>query len=62
MSNSEKEMKFFKDGLTEGIEIARQMLCKVLKKDFDSFGEAAAHVDLLIIEKEKNEINTRPNI
>jgi hypothetical protein len=62
MSNSEKEVILFKNGVTEGIEIARQMLCSALKQDFDSFGKAVAHVDLLIIEKEKNEINTRPNI
>lgn len=62
MYNSEKEVILFKSGVTEGIEIARQMLCAALKQDFDSFGKAVAHVDLLIIEKEKNEVNTRSDV
>ena len=45
----------YKEGIAEGFEIARQMLCKSLGKDLPSFGQAVAHVDKLIWEKENNE-------
>ena len=45
----------YKEGIKEGMEIARQMLCKSLGKDLDSFGKACAHVDKLIWEKERYE-------
>jgi hypothetical protein len=35
------------------MEIARQMLCKSLDKDIDSYGRALAHVDVMIIEMER---------
>ena len=47
----------YKDGLAEGIEIARQMLCKTLGQDIESYGKALAQVDKLIWEK-KREKNT----
>ena len=45
----------YKEGIAEGMEIARQMLCKSLGKEIDSFGRALAHVDKLIWEKERHE-------
>ena len=45
----------YKEGIEQGIEIARQMLCKSLGEDLDSFGKACAHVDKLIWEKERYE-------
>lgn len=45
----------YKDGIAEGLEIARQMLCKTLGKDIDSYGKALAHVDKLIWEKKRYE-------
>jgi len=45
----------YKEGIAEGLEIARQMLCKTLGKDIDSYGKALAHVDKLIWEKERYE-------
>jgi len=51
---SEIHTKAYKDGIKEGMEIARQMLCKSLGKDIDSYGKALAHVDVMIIEMERN--------
>ena len=48
----------YKDGIAEGLEIARQMLCKALGQDIDSYGKAVAQVDKLIWEKERNEKST----
>jgi hypothetical protein len=45
----------YKEGIEQGIEIARQMLCKSLGKEIDSFGRACAHVDKLIWEKARYE-------
>ena len=45
----------YKEGIAEGFEIARQMLCKSLGKDLPSFGQAVAHVDKLIWEKDRHE-------
>lgn len=45
----------YKEGIAEGLEIARQMLCKSLGEDLDSFGKACAHVDKLIWEKARYE-------
>jgi hypothetical protein len=45
----------YKEGIAEGFEIARQMLCKSLGKDLESYGQAVAHVDKLIWEKERHE-------
>ena len=52
---SDVRTQAYKDGIAEGFEIARQMLCKSLGKDLDSFGKACAHVDKLIWEKERYE-------
>ena len=49
----------YSDGVKEGMEIARQMLCKALGKEIDSFGKAVAHVDLLIIKLDQYEKTTR---
>lgn len=48
---SDVRTQAYKDGIAEGIEIARQMLCKALGQDIDSYGKAVAHVDKLIWEK-----------
>ena len=45
----------FKEGIDQGIEIARQMLCNALGQEIDSFGRACAHVDKLIWEKARYE-------
>jgi len=45
----------YKEGIAEGLEIARQMLCKSLGKDIESYGQAVAHVDKLIWEKKHYE-------
>jgi len=52
---SDVRTQAYKDGIAEGMEIARQMLCKSLGKEIDSFGRALAHVDKLIWEKERYE-------
>jgi hypothetical protein len=52
---SDVRTQAYKDGLAEGMEIARQMLCKSLGMDVDSFGKACAHVDKLIWEKARYE-------
>ena len=46
----------YKEGIAEGIEIARQMLCSSLGEDIDSFGKACAHVDKLIWEKSREKV------
>jgi hypothetical protein len=45
----------FKEGLEQGIEIARQMLCNALGQEIDNFGRACAHVDKLMWEKARYE-------
>ncbi len=45
----------FKEGIDQGIEIARQMLCNALGQEIDSFGRACAHVDKLMWEKARYE-------
>jgi hypothetical protein len=50
---SDVRTQAYKDGIKEGMEIARQMLCKSLGKDIDSYGRALAHVDVMIIEMER---------
>jgi hypothetical protein len=50
---SDVRTQAYKDGVAEGMEIARQMLCKSLGKDIDSYGRALAHVDVMIIEMER---------
>lgn len=52
---SDVRTQAYKDGIREGMEIARQMLCKSLEKDIDSFGRACAHVDKLMWEKKHYE-------
>lgn len=52
---SDVRTQAYKDGIAEGLEIARQMLCKSLGMEIDSFGRACAQVDKLIWEKERNE-------
>lgn len=47
----------YKDGIAEGLEIARQMLCKTLGQEIESYGKALAQVDKLIWEKERHEKN-----
>lgn len=50
---SDVRTQAYKDGISEGMEIARQMLCKTLGKDYDSFGVALAQIDMMIIEMER---------
>ena len=52
---SDVRTKSYKEGIDQGLEIARQMLCKSLGMEIDSFGRACAQVDKLIWEKERNE-------
>jgi len=54
---SEVQSSAYKDGVKEGIEIARQMLCKSLGKEVLSFGQAVAHVDILMLKVEQYEKN-----
>ena len=54
---SEVQSSAYKDGVKEGIEIARQMLCKSLGKEVPSFGQALAHVDILMLKVEQYEKN-----
>jgi hypothetical protein len=54
---SEVQSSAYKDGVKEGIEIARQMLCKSLGKEVPSFGQALAHVDILLLKVEQYEKN-----
>jgi hypothetical protein len=54
---SEVQSSAYKDGVKEGIEIARQMLCKSLGKEVPSFGQAVAHVDILMLKVEQYEKN-----
>lgn len=50
---SDVRTQAYKDGVAEGVEIARQMLCNTLGKDIDSFGKALAQIDMMIIEMER---------
>jgi hypothetical protein len=50
---SDVRTQAYKDGIKEGMEIARQMLCKSIGKDIESYGKALAHVDVMIIEMER---------
>jgi len=50
---SDVRTQAFKDGIAEGMEICRLMLCNTLGKDIDSFGKALAQVDMMIIEMER---------
>jgi hypothetical protein len=52
---SDVRTQAYKDGIAEGLEIARQMLCNTLGKDIESYGKALAHVDKLIWEKARYE-------
>jgi hypothetical protein len=52
---SDVRTQAYKDGIAEGLEIARQMLCKTLGEEIDSYGQALAHVDKLIWEKSRYE-------
>jgi hypothetical protein len=54
---SEVHTSAYKDGVKEGMEIARQMLCKSLGKEVPSFGQAVAHVDILMLKVEQYEKN-----
>ena len=54
---SEVQSSAYKDGVKEGIEIARQMLCKSLGKEVPSFGQALAHIDILMLKVEQYEKN-----
>jgi hypothetical protein len=54
---SEVQSSAYKDGVKEGIEIARQMLCKSLGKEVISFGQALAHIDILLLKVEQYEKN-----
>jgi hypothetical protein len=54
---SEVQSSAYKDGVKEGIEIARQMLCKSLGKEVPSFGQALAHIDILLLKVEQYEKN-----
>lgn len=52
---SDVRTKSYKEGIDQGLEIARQMLCNSLGMEIDTFGKACAQVDKLIWEKERNE-------
>ena len=43
----------YKEGIAEGMRIAREMLCKSIGTDYESFGKALAKVDMIIIEMER---------
>jgi hypothetical protein len=43
----------YKEGIAEGMKIAREMLCKSIGKDYDSFGSALARVDMIIMEMDR---------
>jgi hypothetical protein len=51
---SDVRTQAYKDGLAEGMEIARQMLCKAIGKECDSFGKAVGNLDLMLMEMERN--------
>jgi len=50
---SDVRTQAFKDGLAEGMEIARQMLCKAIGKECDSFGRAVGKLDIMLMEMER---------
>ncbi len=50
---SDVRTQAYKDGLAEGMEIARQMLCKAIGKECDSFGKAVGNLDLILMEMER---------
>lgn len=50
---SDVRTQAYKDGLAEGMEIARQMLCKTIGKECDSFGKAVGNLDLILMEMER---------
>jgi hypothetical protein len=50
---SDVRTQALKKGLADGMEICRKMLCKSLGKEFDSFGSALGHLDMMIIEMER---------
>ena len=51
---SDVRTQAYKDGLAEGMEIARQMLCKSIGKECDSFGRALGKLDIMLMEMERN--------
>jgi len=50
---SDVRTQAYKDGLAEGMEIARQMLCKAIGKECDSFGRAVGKLDIMLMEMER---------
>jgi hypothetical protein len=50
---SDVRTQAYKDGLAEGMEIARQMLCKSIGKECDSFGRAVGKLDIMLMEMER---------
>jgi len=50
---SDVRTRAYKDGIAEGMRIAREMLCKSIGKDIESFGQALAYVDMIIMEMER---------
>ena len=50
---SDVRTKALKEGLADGMEIARKLLCNTLGKEAESLGIALAMVDLLIIENKR---------
>jgi hypothetical protein len=50
---SDVRTQAYKDGLAEGMEIARQMLCKSIGKECDSFGKALGKLDIMLMEMER---------
>lgn len=50
---SDVRTQAYKDGLAEGMEIARQMLCKAIGKECDSFGKAVGNLDIMLMEMER---------
>ena len=42
--------KAYRDGMTAGLEIAREMLCRSTQIDKPSYGQALGHVEATLIE------------
>jgi hypothetical protein len=50
---SDVRTQALKEGLADGMELCRKMLCKSLGQEFDSFGSALGHLDIMIIKMER---------
>ncbi len=50
---SDVRTQAYKDGLAEGMEIARQMLCKAIGKECETFDTAVGKLHMMLIEMER---------